>query len=258
MTKTALITGSTSGIGKSFAELMANKHYNLVLVSRNAEKLAKQAEKLSSIYPSKIITIPMDLSRHEAARKIHETVYRQGIRIHILINNAGFNEYGSFLQTDLQKELDMLQVHAACTTEMMKLFIPDMIACHFGRILNLGSTGSYIACPNDAVYAATKSYILSLSTALKTELRKTGVSITTLCPGSTRTEFAVKAGMENAPLFSKFVMKPEKVAQVGYAAMMKQKDAVVVGRYNRFLVWLAKILPNSIIGPMTQKMLQST
>ena len=256
MNKTALITGTTSGIGKAFAEKLAYEKYDLILVSRNEQKLTDQANRLAGEYGIKVHKIAIDLLLDRAAQTIFEAVQKLGLNVQLLINNAGFNECGAFLETNLQNEIDMIRLHAIFTTEMMKLFLPGMINNQYGRILNLGSTGSFIPCPYDAVYAATKAYVLSVSKGINAELKGTGVSITTLCPGSTKTEFAIKAGIEKTLLFNIFPMAPEFVAKIGYKALMKKKTFVVAGLYNKLQVLSAKILPSGITNALTKIMLK--
>lgn len=258
MTKTALITGSTSGIGKAFAEKLAQEKFDLILVSRNAEKLTGQSVELSHKYGVQVFNIAADLGKPGAANTVFESVRSLGLSVQILINNAGFNEYGPFQKTNLEKEKEMVNLHVIFTTEMMKLFIPNMVDDGYGRILNIGSTGSFITCPYDSVYAATKAYILHVSKGINAELKGTGVSITTLCPGSTKTEFASKAGMENTLLFKLFVMRPEAVANIGYKALMCGKVSVVAGLYNKLLVISSKLIPATIINSITKKMLITT
>lgn len=254
--KWALITGCTSGIGKAFADLLAEKGFSLVLVSRNEEKLKALSDELKCNYKINTSIIREDLEKEGAAHNIYEKLHREGVQIQILVNNAGFNECGSFLETNTEKELEMVQLHIVFTTKMMKLLLPEMVRQGNGRVLNVGSTGSYIPCPYDAVYAATKAYLLSVSKGINAELKKTGVSITTLCPGSTRTEFAHKAGMEETLLFKIFVMKPEKVASIGYKALMKRKTSVIAGVYNKLLVASTYLLPEKFINFLSKKMLK--
>jgi short-subunit dehydrogenase len=256
MTKTALVTGSTSGIGKAFASKLAAEKHDLILVSRDTNKLSTQSAELSKKYGIETTYIPLDLTENGAAQKVFDTVSNQGLSVQILINNAGFNNVGHFIHTDLQKENDMINLHVTLTTEMMKYFLPDMVKNGYGRVLNLGSTGSYIPCPLDAVYAATKAYIFSVSKGINAELNGTGVSVTVLCPGSTNTEFARKAGIDKSLLFSLFVMEPDIVANIGYKALMKGKAAVIAGLYNKLQVFSSKIIPSFIIIPLTKKMLK--
>lgn len=256
MNKYALITGTTSGIGKALAEKLAQEKINLVLVSRDMQKLSHQADSLSNQYGIKVYVIEADLRKPDAALMIYEKVKQMGVEIHYLINNAGFNESGSFLNTDLSKEIDMIKVHAICTTEMMKLFISDMVENKYGRVLNLGSTASYMPCPGNSVYAATKAYVLSVSKGMSMELKGSGVTITALCPGATATEFARKAGMERTLLFRLFVMKPEAVANIGYKALMRGKTYVIAGVYNKLLILSSKLLPAFISNSVTKMMLK--
>lgn len=252
--KTVLITGTTSGIGYAFSGLFAEKGDHVILVSRNAIKLATQQNALQN-ENNRIDTILCDLEQPNAAEIVYESVKQNGWQIDILINNAGFNEAGLFIETDATRERNMIELHINFVTNMMKLFVPEMIQKGHGHILNVGSTGSYIACPKDAVYAASKAYILHLSKAVNSELKGTGVSVTTLCPGSTNTEFAQKAHIENTLLFKLFVMSPNKVASIGLHAMEKGKSVIVPGLYNKILVFCSRILPYSLIGWMTKQML---
>lgn len=257
MSKTALVTGTTSGIGRALTEKLAAEEYDLILVSRNEVKLEEQARQLSKKYGVKVFEIPMELTEKDAAKKIFDCIEMQGNDIQVLINNAGFDEYGAFLDTNLDREIDMIQLHTIFITEIMKLFLPKMIEKNYGRILNLGSIASYISCPYDAVYGATKAYVLSVSKAINTEMKDYDIGITTLCPGATDTEFASKADMKETLLFKVAVMKPEKVAEIGYRALMKKKAIIVPGAYNKMLVFLSKILPEKIMSWGTKLMLKS-
>lgn len=196
MSKTALVTGSTGGIGNAFCNLLASEGYDLILVSRNEIALEKQAIRLSNSGVN-VNFFAADLSQPGSPNDLYNRIKESKLTVDVLINNAGFNEVGFFCATDLSKELDMIQVHIKSLTELTKLFLPQMIERESGRILNLGSTGSYMPCPCDAVYAATKAYVLSFSSALYHELKGTGVTVTCLCPGATRTSFAEKAGIES-------------------------------------------------------------
>lgn len=253
-----LITGSTSGIGKALAEKFAQQKHNLVLVSKvsDIEVLNHQADLLAGQYDIKVAVIGADLEKEGAVTMIYETVKQLGISIQYLINNAGFGVYGSFLKTDLKKEIDMICVHTICSTKMMKLFLPDMVQNGYGRVLNLSSTASYMSVPNMAVYAATKAYVSSLSKTINVELKGTGVSITALCPGATCSAFAYKAGMEHTLLYRLFVMNPKAVADIGYKALMHGKPYIVAGLYNKVLVLFSKLFPAFIVNPITKRMLR--
>ncbi|MBW9322063.1 SDR family oxidoreductase [Enterococcus casseliflavus] len=252
--KTVLITGTTSGIGYSLSAIFAEKGYHVILVSRNPDQLLEQQKNLQTPH-NRVDSLVYDLEQPGAAQSIYEMIKANNWSIDILVNNAGFNEAGLFAETNAQREREMIELHVNFVTDMMKLFIPAMTENGVGRVLNVGSTGSYIACPKDAVYAATKAYVLHLSKAVNSELRGTGVSVTTLCPGSTNTKFAEKADIENTLLFKLFVMSPDKVAKAGFHAMCKRKAVVIPGVYNKLLVASSRILPYSFIGWLTKKML---
>ncbi|GCF94133.1 short-chain dehydrogenase [Enterococcus florum] len=255
MTEAALITGCTSGIGEAFTHLLAREYTSLILVARNEIQLTQQAQNLSEVYGIAVYPIVADLEVAGAAAAIAQKTKESRLTVTTLINNAGFNVCGAFLNTDWQKEQAMLQLHAVFPTEMMKLFLPDMAKLKAGRILNVGSTGSYLPTPNDAVYAATKSYLLSVSKAIAAELQGSGVTITTLCPGATKTNFAKKAGIEDTWLFKLFVMDPNTVAAIGYRAMRRGKSAVTAGIYNKLLVSCSCLLPNPLLYYISKKML---
>lgn len=256
MNKVALITGTTSGIGEAFSRKLAMENYTLILISRDEKALKAQALHLETTYGISVFTFALDLLTHDGVQSVFKFVEKLNLKITVLINNAGFNEAGAFLDTDLTKECQMIDLHIKVTTKMTKLFLPQMIENQHGRILNLGSTGSYMPCPCDAVYAATKAYILSFSKAIHAECKSSNVAITTLCPGPTRTAFATKANMENTRLFNHFVMTPEKVAQIGYTALMKGKVIAIPGLYNKLTVLSSKILPSCLINSCTRLLLK--
>ena len=151
MDKTALITGPTSGIGYELSKIFAREAVNLVLVSRNGQKLKGQKEDFEKRYKVEVCIIAKDLSEPKVSEEVFSDVQSQGIHIDNLVNNAGFNECGPFYETNLEKELEMLQVHILSLTYLTKLFLPGMIKNKYGKILNLGSTGSFAPCPLDAV-----------------------------------------------------------------------------------------------------------
>ena len=148
---TVLITGTTSGIGKAFVEKFASMGNNIILVSKNRDQLQHQQIDLQTRYQVLVKYISCDLAEANAADTIMEKIRSWGLSVDVLINNAGFNEAGCFTNTNLAKELDMIQIHIRALTALTKLFLPRMIERRHGRILNVGSTGSYMPCPNDAV-----------------------------------------------------------------------------------------------------------
>lgn len=254
--KNALITGTTSGIGKAFAEKFASIGNNIILVSRDKQKLEQQQLFLQNQYHVTVNFIAYDLTKEDAVNFIMEQIEQWGISVHILINNAGFNECGFFKSTNLKIEVEMINLHIRFVTQLTKCILTGMDKNGYGQILNVGSTGSFIPSPTDAVYSATKAYIISFSNALCGECRKTGIRVSTLCSGATRTEFASKANIENTLLFKLAVMKPEKVVEIAYPKLMKGKRIIVPGLYNKFLVFCSKVIPVNIMNRMTMYMMR--
>ena len=218
-----LITGTTSGFGKAFAEKFASMGYNIILVSRDMQKLKQQQLYLQYQYHVTVNFIAYDLTKEDAADFIIEQIDNWNIPIDFLVNNAGFNEFGLFSQTDISKEIKMIDLHIRFITQLTKHILSIMEKNNYGHILNIGSTGSFIPSPSDAVYSATKAYIMSFSNALYGEYRNTGIKITLLCPGATETEFARKANIEQTLLFKYAVMKPDKVIKIAYPKIIKGK-----------------------------------
>lgn len=251
MIRTVLITGTTSGLGYELSNIFAQKGFDLVLVSRNKEKLLKQKEKLLMNNSIKIHIIDKDLSIPVAADEIFSEVKKNNIQIDILVNNAGFNESGLFYKTNINNELQMLQIHILTLTKLTKLFLHEMIRNKYGKILNIGSTGSFAPCPMDAVYCASKAYILNFTSAINSELRGTGVMASTLCPGAMNTEFAKKAGMGNTMLFKKFVMNPKTVAKIAYNKFIKNKKIIIPGLYNKILISSIFFTPKIILDKLS-------
>ena len=197
-----------------------------------------------------------DLSEPGAADEVFSEVQREGLHVEILVNNACCNESGPFSETDIEKELKMLQVHIISLTHLTKLFLPGMLTKGFGRILNVGSTGSFAPCPIDAVYCASKAYVLSFSNAIRAELSGTGVTVSTLCPGATNTEFARKANMEKTLLFKKFVMEPKQVAETAYRGLMKNKKIIIPGFMNRLMVSSFTLTPDRMLDRISFALLK--
>lgn len=253
--KTALITGTTSGIGKAFAEKFASMGNNLILVARNEEKLKRQQSALQSQYHIAVKYVSCDLTGVDAVDMIMEKIDDWQTGVDFLVNNAGFNECGMFADTDMRKELAMIDLHIRFITSLTKRILPIMEKNGCGHILNVGSTGSFIPTPADAVYSATKAYLMSFSNALYGEYEKTDIKITLLCPGATETEFARKANIEHTLLFRFAVMKPDRVVETAYSGMMKGKRLVVPGLYNKLLVLFSKIVPVRITNKLAFMMM---
>jgi uncharacterized protein len=253
---TALITGASGGIGRELARVCAAHGHDLVLVARSEAKLEALAAELRAGHGVSVTVMASDLVVPDAARTLVDDLHRAAIRVDLLVNNAGFDVYGYFHETDLATELSMIQVNLVALTQLTKLVLADMRAQGSGRILNVGSTGSFIPSPLNAVYAATKAYVLSFSEALAEELRGAPVSVTALCPGATRTGFQARAGIGQVRLVRWGMMDATTVAEAGYRAMMAGRRVVVPGLFNNLSVLGTRLLPRSIMIRTAKAMLQ--
>lgn len=254
--KTVLITGTTSGIGKAFAEKFASMGNDIILVSRNEEKLKRQQSDLQNHYHTSVKYIACELTQSNAVDLIFEKLNNWQVSVDFLVNNAGFNECGLFTNTNVEQEMKIIDLHIRFVTQLTKRILPMMKKNNYGRIVNVGSTGSFIPSPSDAVYSATKAYVMSFSYALYGELKKTDIKITLLCPGATETEFAAKANIQDTMLFKYAVMKPERVVEIAYPKLMKGKRLVIPGIYNKLLVFFSRILPVGVTNSLTLFMMK--
>lgn len=250
--KTALITGASSGIGAEFARILARQGCDLVLVARNKERLDALAEELGRNFGATSLVLAKDLSVRGAVEEIYSDLENKRVGIDILINNAGFGVYGPFLETKLTEEMEMLQVNIVSLTMLTKLFMRDMVSRGFGKILNIGSTGSFSPTPLSSVYCASKAYVLSFSEAIAEELTGTGVTVTTLCPGPTATGFAQRAQMAETKIFQQGTMTAKEVALTGYNAMMSGRPTVVAGMFNKIMVFSIRLSPRYVVTKMAK------
>src|SRR4051812_46462035 len=199
-TKTALVTGASSGLGLEFSRLLARDGYNLVIVARDRQKLQQVADELQGQYKIQARVLVKDLSAASAGQEIYDELRGDSVAVDVLINNAGYALYGPFIETDLPTEVQMIGTNVTTLTILSKLFARDMVKRRRGRILNVASTAAFAPGPLMAVYYATKAYVLSLSEALANELQGTGVTVTALCPGPVETGFQQRAQMEASRL----------------------------------------------------------
>jgi hypothetical protein len=241
--QTALITGASSGIGLELATLFAQNENDLVLVARNQERLETLATDLRSKFGVTVTVIAQDLAQPAAPEAIVRELQSQGIAVDFLVNNAGTQVYGPIQETDVSRQLALIQVNLIALTHLTMLLLPDMLKRGNGRILNVASTGGFAPAPLNAIYCATKAYVLSFSEAIARDLKHTGVSVTCLCPGPTRTDFAHRAGIEDIRLFRLSSMDACTVARAGYTGLMKGKTTVVPGLFNKLLVLSIRFTP---------------
>ncbi len=255
MKSVALITGASSGIGREFAAIHAERGGDLVVVARSADKLAAVKDELESKHSVRVTVIPKDLSLLDSARQIYDEVKAAGIEVDYLINNAGFGGLGKFHEREWAEDLAMIQLNVVALTALCRLFLPDFVQRNSGRILNVSSTASLLAGPLQAVYYATKAYVTSFSNAIAEELHDTNVTVTALLPGATETEFGRTSGMDKTELFAK-TASARSVARTGYDAMLAGELDVIAGVSSAQRMILATIpfTPKKLLLSQVRKM----
>lgn len=253
MSKTALITGASGGIGYELALLFANDGFDCVLVARSEAKLKELATRLETEHRVKTLVIARDLSKSSAVDEIYEEVTGAAMPVDVLVNNAGFPVFGLFVENDLQSELEMLQVNVIALTALTKLFLKGMVERRAGRILNLASTAAFVPGPLMAVYYASKAYVLSFSQALANELQGTGVTVTALAPGPTRTGFQERGVMEDSRPVQGQIADAASVALAGYRGLMAGKTLVIPGFANKLIPLVGRLSPRGMVTRVVRR-----
>jgi uncharacterized protein len=254
VSKTALITGASGGIGYELALLFARDGFDCILVARSHEKLNALAARIESEFRVKTLVLPKDLSKPSAVDEIYQEISAASMPVDVLVNNAGFPVFGLFSETDLDNELEMLQVNVVALTHLTKLFLRGMIERRYGRILNLASTAAFEPGPLMAVYYASKAYVLSFSEALANQLGGTGVTVTTLAPGPTRTGFQKRGQLEDSRLVQGQIADAQSVALAGYRGLMAGKTIVIPGFTNKLIPWIVRISPRGVVTRVVRRM----
>ncbi len=244
----ALITGATSGIGYELAKIFAEHKYNLVIVARTEADLHRTATELSSGYGVSVVPIKKDLFRREAPFELYQEVSAQGYQIDVLVNDAAQGLYGKFIDTDIHRELDMLQLNIGAYLVLTKLFLREMVERGSGKILNVASIASKLPGPYQSVYHGTKAFIHSFTESIRAELQDTGVTVTSLLPGVTDTDFFNKADMEDSKILDQKMADPAKVARDGFDALMSGDDMVVSGMKNKAQIAASNVTPDSVLA----------
>jgi uncharacterized protein len=255
MKNVALITGASNGIGLELAKVHASKGGDLVLVARNKGRLDELKSELETQYKISVYTIGKDLATDNAALDIYNEMKSKNIQIDYLINNAGFGDFGMFVETDWNKELQMINLNITSLTQFCKLFLPDMVARKSGKVMNVASTAAFQSGPGMAVYYATKAYVLSFSEAIDNEVSDKGVTVTALCPGATESGFQAAAAMEESKLVKgKKLPTSKEVAEYGYKAMLRGKTVAIHGLMNAFLANSVRFMPRAVVVKVTRMM----
>jgi short-subunit dehydrogenase len=252
MKKFAIVTGASSGIGREIANQLAQDNYDLLLVSRDKKELEDVAVEIHTEFGAKSDTIALDLTEAGAVRKLWKRVGNKNV--HVLVNNAGFGDLSPVVAADWDKLQNMITLNITALTQLSQLAAKRMKDKGTGSILNVASIAAFIPGPGMATYYATKAYVLSFSEALSQELVGTGVSVTTLCPGPTKTHFAESAGADKSGLFSGNIPSAAEVAAFGYKSMKDGKVVAVYGLKNKLSsLIMPRLLPRSTIRKLVNK-----
>lgn len=256
MSKTALITGASSGLGVEFAKIHAGHGDNLVLVARREDKLNQLKNDLLNDYDIDVVVFPQDLSNPKSAGNIRDFCDANELRIDYLINNAGFGGYGYFHEIDAGRHDNMMKVNMLALTNLTRAFLTDMVKRKSGRILNIASTAAFVPGPLQAVYYASKAYVLSFTEAIANELRGTGVTATVLCPGATKTDFFDVAGFDQSSFKLMGVASARSCAEYGYKAMMRGKVVAIHGIRNKLMMFTIRFSPRWMVRRIVRSMQQ--
>jgi short-subunit dehydrogenase len=240
--KTAFITGASSGIGEAFAHILAERGMNLVLVARSADKLHALAQALSEQHGIRADVVPADLSREGAAQEVYRRTQALGMFVDLLVNDAGFATYGGFETLAPEREHEEIMLNVTALVDLTHTFLPAMVERKGGGVINVASIAAFQPMPYQAVYGASKAFVLSFSLALWAEYRKQGVRVVALCPGPTATNFFTVLGADDVPQLSK-MHSPEAVVMTGLRALEQGRPYAVEGRSNAFGVQLTHMTP---------------
>jgi len=252
---TALITGASAGIGATFAQELASRQTDLVLVARSADKLQQLAAQLQVQHKIQAHILVQDLTAPEAATTIYHTVKEKRLTIDLLINNAGFGVYGDFAERDGDLQVKMVQLNILALVDLTHKFLPEMRQRRCGGIINLASTAAFQPIPYFAVYAASKAFVLNFSEALWAENRKYGVRVLAVCPGPTETKFFKDADFPTT--FSETIAKnytsPQQVVREALQALEKNRSSIIPGFINKLSATASRFLPRQTAVSLTGK-----
>ncbi len=256
MKETALVTGASSGIGETFARELAALNQDLILVARSQDKLESLATELAKQYQIKTTVIPQDLTAPNAGQLLYDDIKARGLTVDLLINNAGFGDYGKFSDRTLDKQLAMIQLNVTVLIELTGLFLPEMQQRGKGGIINVSSIAGFQPLPYMSVYAATKAFVLNFTEALWAENKHSGVSILALCPGPTESEFFNRADFPSsfAEEGKNSLVSSTEVVKEALKALEKNQSTVVTGGIgNQFIVNLPRFLPRDLLVSAVEK-----
>ena len=247
----ALITGSSSGIGRDMARYLNKLGYDVIITARNKDKLEELKNELDKNNKGKVEIIIADLSNTDECKKLYYEVKEKYNNIDLLVNNAGFGLFGRFNETDLDKELSMIDTNITAMHILFKMFLSDMVRENRGKILNVASIAGFMPGPLMATYYSTKAYVVRLSQGIREELRKnkSKVQISVLCPGPVDTNFNNVANVK----FSLKGLTSEMVAKYAIDKTIKGKFLIIPGFTIKCLRFLSKIMPDSVMSKACYK-----
>lgn len=244
-----LITGATSGLGKEFAFNFASKGLDLILVSRNKEKLEAVKKEISAQQSVEVITFPIDLTKENSPKKVHDFCLENNYEVSALVNNAGYGDFNEFTDGNLKKYQDMINLNDKALVSLCYYFINDMKKNHYGKVINIASIASFMPGPYMAVYYASKAFVLSFSLALNEECKKDGVDVLALCPGPLDTAFWDKANVKMSDFKKEYLARsPKECADTGMKMLDTNKSYTIDGPVNKLAVSLLKLIPLSCVS----------
>ncbi|MEX2527265.1 MAG: SDR family oxidoreductase [Gemmatimonadota bacterium] len=250
----AVVTGASGGIGEEIARALARRGWNLILSARSREPMELLAQEFHDSHGVEVAVLPRDLARPEGPAQLYREVQGLGHSVEILVNNAGFGDFGSYLELDATRELEMIQLNITTLTDLTRRFAGVMADRGGGRILNVASTAAFQPGPLMTVYYATKAYVLSYSEGLRNELAEHNITVTTLCPGPTRSNFHEAAGVADSFLLKTLPMGESRpVAELGVDAMLAGKGVAIPGLLNRMGALGGRFVPRGWLPAIVRK-----
>lgn len=256
--QTALITGASSGIGRELARIHAASGGDLVLIARREEALADLKRELEGERGVRVLCLAIDLTESGAVDRVMAALEEHEVSIEILINNAGFGGHGLFHERPWAEEESMIELNITALCQLTHALLPQMVGRQSGRILNVASTAGFLPGPLQAVYYATKAFVLSFSQAIAEELRRDGITVTALCPGPVDTGFAERAGVEDVESF-RHAVTPRGVAEVGYRTMLRGKLVAINDWKLSFLLnWVIPFLPRWTVLKLSRRSMEKS
>jgi uncharacterized protein len=255
--RTCVVTGASSGIGTEIARVLASRGHGVTLVARRLERLETLATQLREHHGVRVEVVVADLAEPDQRRAVVEAVAERGLTAEVLVNNAGFSTVGPVADIDPGREIAMIRTNVEAVDHLCALVLPGMLERVRGAILNVASTASYQPLPGQAGYAASKAYVRTFTTALAGEVAERGVTVTTLCPGPVRTEFADVSGLGDMdggnPLPEVMWVDVEEVARTGVDALEDGRLVCIPGPVNRAVAAVANVTPRQLLLPVATR-----